>query len=52
MIFTEDFEPNYSCNVCCTLKRDSPYHCDSCNVCIYGHDHHCPWVGKVSLVFV
>lgn len=21
-------------------------HCDDCNCCIVGHDHHCPWIGK------
>jgi hypothetical protein len=21
-------------------------HCDDCGVCIVGHDHHCPWMGK------
>lgn len=22
------------------------YHCDDCNVCVHGHDHHCPWSSK------
>ena len=21
-------------------------HCDDCGVCIYDHDHHCPWTSK------
>jgi hypothetical protein len=43
-----DFIPNYYCNICKTLKMDKPYHCQSCDVCIDGYDHHCPWIGKVN----
>lgn len=43
-----DFIPNYYCNICKTLKMDKPYHCQSCDVCIDGYDHHCPWIGKVK----
>jgi hypothetical protein len=21
-------------------------HCYDCDICIKGHDHHCPWTGK------
>ena len=50
--FTDEFEPNYYCNICCTLKLDNPFHCDSCNLCIDKHDHHCPWIGKVYITSV
>lgn len=22
------------------------HHCDECDVCVEGYDHHCPWVSK------
>lgn len=34
------------CETCLVLRAPGNYHCTDCNVCIEGHDHHCPWVGK------
>jgi len=31
------------CNVAQTFDVD---HCEYCDVCILGYDHHCPWIGK------
>merc|ERR1711907_548029 len=27
-------------------REDNVVHCPYCEVCIYGYDHHCPWMGK------
>jgi len=27
-------------------KNEDVEHCDDCDVCIFGHDHHCPWTSK------
>lgn len=34
------------CRKCSVLKDKDTVHCDSCDVCIRGYDHHCPWTGK------
>ena len=36
------------CNVCKIIMRneDKTDHCDECNICIIGADHHCPWTSK------
>lgn len=36
------------CDVCEIFQTPSLHisHCEDCNVCIRGHDHHCPWMGK------
>ena len=36
------------CNICKIIMRneDKTDHCEECNVCIVGADHHCPWTSK------
>lgn len=34
------------CRRCQILRDETTYHCDICDVCIQGYDHHCPWTGK------
>lgn len=34
------------CVPCKIVRERGTVHCYDCDVCIYGHDHHCPWVGK------
>ncbi len=33
------------CNII-FLKKLKISHCNICDICIIGHDHHCPWSGK------
>lgn len=33
------------CPTCMIIKTPRVFHCDSCNVCVSVHDHHCPWIG-------
>ena len=35
------------CSRCHVWKRDRRVrHCSDCGVCMWGYDHHCPWMGK------
>ncbi|KRX09911.1 hypothetical protein PPERSA_05303 [Pseudocohnilembus persalinus] len=34
------------CEICLVKKIRNREHCDDCNICIDGFDHHCPWTGK------
>lgn len=34
------------CLECKATKTATSEHCYSCEVCIDGHDHHCPWTSK------
>lgn len=33
-----------TCNI--YYDKRKTFHCSYCDICVYGHDHHCPWVGK------
>jgi hypothetical protein len=33
------------CNVIMDMEQDTA-HCTECDVCVEGHDHHCPWTTK------
>lgn len=36
------------CNICKIIMKneDNTDHCEECNICIIGCDHHCPWTSK------
>lgn len=34
------------CSACELWRPRSAEHCDDCDVCCVGYDHHCPWTGK------
>ena len=36
------------CNVCKIIMKtnDDTDHCEECNICVIGADHHCPWTSK------
>ena len=27
-------------------REKNTSHCPDCDICVEGHDHHCPWTGK------
>ena len=27
-------------------REKKTLHCSDCDICVEGHDHHCPWTGK------
>jgi hypothetical protein len=45
---TEAVDRSSMCDICNILQLDGMNirHCFDCGVCIEGHDHHCPWMGK------
>eukprot|EP01041_Mallomonas_annulata_P010077 gene10077-20997_t len=34
------------CDHCESFRPPGSVHCSTCQVCITGYDHHCPWTGK------
>lgn len=34
------------CSACDLWRPRSAEHCEDCDVCCVGYDHHCPWTGK------
>lgn len=34
------------CSKCQSYRPQGAIHCNDCDVCIEGYDHHCPWSGK------
>lgn len=34
------------CDQCEAFRPPGTVHCSTCQVCIMGYDHHCPWTGK------
>eukprot|EP00923_Selenidium_pygospionis_P055262 GHVN01096360.1.p1 GENE.GHVN01096360.1~~GHVN01096360.1.p1 ORF type:complete len:329 (+),score=41.27 GHVN01096360.1:268-1254(+) len=34
------------CDICCLTPPPGSAHCEDCEVCIAGYDHHCPWTSK------
>ena len=44
---SEDIDSYRICNICKIVRRnsDNTVHCEKCNICIKGLDHHCSWIG-------
>ena len=44
----EDGDSYRICNICKIVRRnsDNTHHCDECNICIKGVEHHCSWISK------
>ena len=45
----DDIDNSYRiCNICKIVRRnsDNTHHCDECNICIKGVEHHCSWISK------
>ena len=38
----------YYCSTCKMFvnREKNTSHCPDCDICVEGHDHHCPWTGK------
>lgn len=34
------------CKICNVVQKKGVIHCESCDTCISGYDHHCPWTSK------
>ena len=45
-VWDEEEAKYITCNKCNTHKKEETEHCYYCNVCIYGFDHHCDFLGK------
>lgn len=39
-------ETVYTCRRCLTVREAEAFHCNECDVCVRGMDHHCLWLGK------
>ena len=45
---TDEIDSYRICNICKIVRRnsDNTSHCDECNICIKGLEHHCSWISK------
>mmetsp|Transcript_428 Transcript_428/g.1429 ORF Transcript_428/g.1429 Transcript_428/m.1429 type:complete len:224 (+) Transcript_428:98-769(+) len=37
---------DHKCSACLIMQPRGTMHCEFCQVCVAGWDHHCPWMGK------
>ena len=45
---SDDGDSYRICNICKIVRRnkDNTQHCEECNICIKGVEHHCSWISK------
>ncbi|KAL7712400.1 Palmitoyltransferase [Entamoeba marina] len=48
----DDYTDLSKCKKCNHRKPKRCHHCSSCNACVLKMDHHCPWIGTLSSVFL
>ncbi|ETV94729.1 hypothetical protein H310_11696 [Aphanomyces invadans] len=41
-----EIAPDRFCTICLVNKPPRRSHCSTCNCCVDGFDHHCPWTGN------
>ncbi|KAK8795712.1 hypothetical protein WA158_000368 [Blastocystis sp. Blastoise] len=46
IVYTGKDQPYSVCRICHIVKPEGAFHCQTCDVCVYKLDHHCPWMGK------
>jgi hypothetical protein len=42
----ENYNADFICFYCEALRAPSTKHCQHCDRCVKGFDHHCPWINN------
>ena len=45
-LLEEEQKNHRFCKPCRIVRPIGTVHCYTCDICIHGYDHHCPWIGK------